>query len=173
MKTLGLVVLACAMSTFPSAMLAQDTKNSDRHSGVEDTVPDGLCAEDWAGIREAYEAGRHAAYSVENGYQAHNPGQAWLTHFDSRGFTTRPDAGQLGTGGWTWGLELEGYGFAGIEQSVTKPAHVTAEGGRVTYEWDANLEEWYVNDRRSLRLREERDELEPTGLSQGFQYGAG
>ena len=63
-----------------------------------EAAPEGLSKGDWAGIRAAYEAGRHAAYSVEGGYQARNPGQGWRTHFDGRGFLTQPDAG-----GWTWG----------------------------------------------------------------------
>ena len=60
---------------------------------VEDAVPDGLPAADWAGIRAAYEVGRHAAYPLECGYQARNLGQRWRTRFDGRGFTTQPDAG--------------------------------------------------------------------------------
>ena len=114
-------------------------------SPPKEAAPDGIPAADWAGIREAYEAGRHAARAVEGGYQAHNPGQRWRTRFDGRGFTTSPDAG-----GWTWGLQLESYGFVGREQEVMKPTRVRAEGGRVAYAWDPTLEEWYVNDHRGL-----------------------
>jgi len=53
-------------------------------------------------------------------------------------------------GGWSWGLELEQYGFAGSEQRVTTPERVSAEGGRVSYAWDSILEEWYENDTRGL-----------------------
>ncbi len=42
------------------------------------------------------------------------------------------------------------YGFAGSEQTVTKPERVSAEGGRVAYDWDSTLEEWYKNDARGL-----------------------
>ena len=52
--------------------------------------------------------------------------------FDGRGLLTRPDAGT-----WTWGLELERYGIAGGERKLTRPARVSAEGGRVAYTWDA------------------------------------
>ena len=82
---------------------------------------------------------------MEGGHEARNPGQRWLTSFDGRGFLTRPDAG-----GWTWGLDLESYGFAGCEHEVTSPSRANFEGGRVAYEWDAALEEWYVNDTRGL-----------------------
>ena len=95
-------------------------------------VPEGLSASDWAGIRQAYEDHLHAVRPAEGGYVARNPRQQWQTHFDGRGFTARPDAG-----GWSWGLELQRYGFAGRERTVSGPAQVRAEGGRVVYEWDA------------------------------------
>ena len=70
-------------------------------SATEDQIRTGTATVDWASIREAYEAGRHAVFETEGGYQARNPGQQWLTRFDSRGFTVRPDAGG-GPGGWNW-----------------------------------------------------------------------
>ena len=108
-------------------------------------VPDGLSAGDWASIQTACEAGRHAVHGREGGFQARNPGQRWVTRFDGRGFCTKPDAG-----GWSWGLELVSYGFAGSEQAVTEATSVSTEGQRVAYAWGATLEEWYVNDTRGL-----------------------
>ena len=109
------------------------------------TGPEGISAADWAGIRAAYEAGRHAAFAAEGGYQARNPGQRWLTRFDGRGFSAEPDSGA-----WTWGLELLRYGFEGAERPVSRPARTTADGQRVAYDWDPALQEWYVNDQRGL-----------------------
>ncbi len=108
-------------------------------------VPSGLSAADWSSIHQAHEAGRHAAFAVAGGYQARNPGQQWLTRFDGRGFSTLPDAG-----GWTWGLQLERYGFAGQERVVSEPPQMSAAGQRVAYDWDGILQEWYVNDARGL-----------------------
>jgi len=108
-------------------------------------VPEGLSTSDWSGIRAAYEAGRHQVRAVDGGFQAWNPAQRWHTRFDGRGFTVTPDAG-----GWSWGLELQSYGFAGLEYKVSHPAEVHAEGGRVAYAWDATLTEWYLNDTRGL-----------------------
>ncbi len=111
-----------------------------------DEVPDGLSAGDWSSIRAAYEAGRHAVHAVDGGgFQAWNPNQKWHTRFDGRGFTVTPDAGA-----WTWGLELQSYGFPGQEQMVSQQARVRTGGGRVAYDWDDTLTEWYVNDRRGL-----------------------
>ena len=112
---------------------------------TDETVPEGLSTGDWAGIRAAHEAGRHAAFAVEGGFEARNPGLRWTTTFDGRGVRVRPDRGD-----WTWGLELESYGFAGGEQPVTGPATVNAAGQRVSYAWDNTIEEWFVNDRCGL-----------------------
>ncbi len=116
------VTLAFAVLSVPSIGTAQALNPSDE-------VPEGLSAADWSSIRQAYEANRYAAYPVAGGYRVHNPGQQWRTRFDGRGFTTRPNAGA-----WTWGLELERYGFAGQECVVARPIHASAEGQRVTYD---------------------------------------
>ena len=82
---------------------------------------------------------------MAGGYQARNPGQQWQTRFDGRGFTTKPEGAA-----WQWGLELQTYGFAGQERAVQDQPRVKTSGPRVTYDWDATLQEWFVNDRRGL-----------------------
>jgi len=106
-------------------------------------TPKGLSSQDWSAIRTEYERHRHAAVPAAGGYQARNPGQQWTTHFDGRGFTVKPDGVQ-----WTWGLELERYGFAGLERTV-ESARLTAANNQVRYERDG-LEEWFLNDGRGL-----------------------
>src|SRR4029453_15060941 len=69
----------------------------------------------------------------------------FLARFDGRGFSTEPDRG-----GWTWGLELQRYGFAGAEGEAAKPGRAARGGQPVAYDWDASLEEWYLNDGRGL-----------------------
>ena len=44
-----------------------------------DEVPEGLAKSDWASIRAADEAGRHAFQPTPTGWQARNPGQQWTT----------------------------------------------------------------------------------------------
>src|SRR6185295_18738991 len=112
---------------------------------AESETPVDWNAADWRGIRAAYESHRHSVVAVGDAYRARNPDQQWLTRFDGRGVSTQPDAG-----GWTWGLQLERYGFAGEERDVCTPTRVSAEGQRVAYDWDATLQEWYVNDARGL-----------------------
>src|ERR1035437_10190539 len=110
-----------------------------------DAVPEGLSAPEWSSIRQQYEQQRHAAYPVAGGYQGRNPGQHWQTSFDGRGFTTKSEGA-----GWQWRLEPQSYGFAGQERAVQDQPRVKTSGPRVTYDWDATLQEWFVNDRRGL-----------------------
>ncbi len=153
------ILLLGSHAVFLTPPALGQAKTQPNAPATEDAVPEGLSTVDWSGIRAAYETGRYAAYPVEDGFEARNPRQGWRTHFDGRGFLTQPIAGD-----WTWGLELERYGFAGSEQEVTSPALVSAEGGRVAYAWDSFLEEWYVNDTRgiehgyTLNSRPPRDE---------------
>ncbi len=111
-------------------------------------VPEGLASSDWSSIRNAYQAGRHAAFAdvaMPGHYGARNPGQQWITRFDGRGFITTPNAG-----GWTWGLELKSYGRGDTQRTITGTACVEAKGSRVEYEWNGALTEWYINDQRGF-----------------------
>ena len=115
-------------------------------------LPDGLAASDWSIIGAAYEANRHAAYALEGGFQARNPGQHWRTFFDGRGFVTTPDGGDRngGSPSWSWGLDLLSYGVGTTQPVGSQPACVEANGTRVEYQWDDALTEWYINDQRGL-----------------------
>lgn len=110
-----------------------------------DQVPEGLAKSDWASIRTAYEAGRHAFQPVDGGWQARNPGQQWTTKFDGRGFLAQPQGKD-----WQWGLELRIYGFSGSERRTRGAPAVQADGTRVTYRWETTVQEWFVNDVRGL-----------------------
>lgn len=142
----SITLVALVSLAFPAGMSAADR---DRVPATADLAPDGLSTSDWSGIRAAYEANRHAVFPVEDGYQARNPGQQWRTKFDGRGFETTPDAG-----GWSWGLELVSYGRTDLRGASASrratPICVEAAGGRVSYEWDDALTEWFINDTRGL-----------------------
>lgn len=112
---------------------------------AEKTLPE-LTKSDRTSIRAAYEAGRHGLVRQADGtYAALNPGQGWRLAFDGRGFTAQPE-----NAGWTWGLDLQSYGFPGCEQKVQGQPRVTAGGQRATYAWDDALDEWFINDQRGL-----------------------
>ncbi|MFN0137699.1 MAG: hypothetical protein ACKVS9_16460 [Phycisphaerae bacterium] len=131
-----MLAMAAAWLAAAPAFAAPQTSASPNARNAED-VPEGLSASDWSSIRATYEANRHAAFAVDGGYQARNPGQHWRTRFDGRGFETTPDAG-----GWSWGLELVSYGRGdqgrvedssqGNRQTAGSPSRcMEANGGRV------------------------------------------
>lgn len=128
--------IACSLAI--AALCAN--ASADGHTATKDLAPT-----DWAGIRAAYDAGRHTAVATSDGYAARNPGQGWSTTFDSRGFTTT-------TGGdtWTWGLELTGWGRGDVKTTAALTPSLKADGARVERTWNADLTEWYVNDGRGL-----------------------
>jgi FG-GAP repeat len=107
-----------------------------------------LSAADWASIRAAYEAGKHAFYPTEGGFQARTPGQAWMSRFDTHGFTITPDQGT-----WSWGLQLESYGWGERQRKLgvhAEPLRLSHNGARLERHWDGHLTEWFVNDLRGL-----------------------
>ena len=107
-----------------------------------------MAKSDWAGIREAHAAWEHRVSPVEDRsgeWQAHNPGQQWTTCFDGRGFTTSPEGAP-----WQWGLELQSYGFGQCHTVAGGVPVVKTDGGRLTYQWDQRMAEWFVNDPRGL-----------------------
>ncbi|MBL8693946.1 MAG: FG-GAP repeat protein [Planctomycetes bacterium] len=146
MITPSLLALATLLFTHPQGHAAGTTSPpaAGPAAAFAESTPKGLAASDWSSIRAAYEAGRHKIFTTENGWTARNPGHGLNTTFDQRGFTTKPDAGT-----WTWGLELQCYGW-GATNPVTKPSATSTDGGRLSRAWDNRLTEWYVNDPRGL-----------------------
>jgi hypothetical protein len=110
-----------------------------------DQVPEGLEKSDWASIRAAHTAWEHSFLPTEGGFQARNKAQQWTTEFDGRGFLAKPKAAE-----WQWGLELRSYGFGQQQTAVQGQPRVKAEGQRLSYQWDATVQEWFVNDQRGL-----------------------
>jgi hypothetical protein len=132
----------------PSTLTALPPNSDGLHAASTRAITAGVAESDWSRIREAYEGHRHTVVPVTDRpaqWRARNPGQQWTTRFDGRGFLVEPDGAA-----WTWGLELLSYGAAGHEQNVGPKARVRTESSRVTYAWDARLDEWFVNDRRGL-----------------------
>lgn len=109
------------------------------------TPPAGLSTPDWTSFRSAFDASRHSIAMTDGEYRARNPGQRWATAFDGRGFMTIPDAKN-----WSWGLELESYGWGEERKCVPGSASVIENGNRFAYVWDEVISEWYVNDTRGL-----------------------
>jgi uncharacterized repeat protein (TIGR01451 family) len=109
------------------------------------TLPKGLASSDWCSITKEYQRHRHGAFPIGGGYRARNWEQQFVAHFDGRGFEAIPDEGS-----WRWGLRLESYGFRGRELEVAKRAQVSTNVERVSYRWDAGIEEWFINNELGL-----------------------
>jgi len=119
-------------------------------------VPEGLTAPEWDGIQNAVAAAEyHFAYHEATDqipapyYWAPNRSQGWDTNFTNSGIQVTPADNDR----WQWGLALSHYGYDDAMQAVTTP-QLTADKARLTYRWDSNLAEWWIND--------------PAGLEQGF-----
>ncbi len=112
---------------------------------AQTTLPDGLAIENWDQVRASIESHQHRVRPSEHGHSAANHGQGWDTQFDSRGFVVQPR-----TTNWSWGLQLESYGYSDALRTIRGCATVSTEDGRITYAWDDLLDEWVVNDRRGL-----------------------
>jgi len=109
-------------------------------------APAGLSAGDWADIRAAHEDWRHRFEKTEDGgHTASNPGQAWTTRFDGRGFLVEPSGES-----WRWGLELRTYGVGESRVTLAEKAPVAVSGETLSYRWDGHLEEWFLNDTRGI-----------------------
>ena len=79
-------------------------------------------------------------------FQLQNQNQQWNLEFDGRGVQVTPKAG-----GWSWGLALKSYGWAGGGQrTVSGRAIVSPEPGKVSYAWTPNLSEWFINGDNGL-----------------------
>lgn len=108
-------------------------------------APAGLSAKDWEAIRMAHQRALHEFAPEGDGWVARNPGQRWTTRFDGRGFLTEPDHGE-----WIWGLELLAYGRGDEMIPVAATSIATRSTGRLAYQRDETLEEWWINDTRGL-----------------------
>jgi hypothetical protein len=89
-----------------AAVCLMDPLSDQTNGGVD--LPGGLSPADWAEIHSVFEARVYQAESVPEGFKAFNQSQAWWTEFNGQGFLVEPRDGE-----WTWGLDLESYGFAG------------------------------------------------------------
>ena len=152
METSRLLILPLLLACSPILLAADTTATKasvpaakPQHLSSPDQTPEGLSKSDWSSIRAAYEAGQHAFQPVNGGWQARNPGQQWTTKFDRRGFIAEPKDGS-----WQWGLELKSYGFDTEPHVIGDTPAVKAEGQRLSYQWDASVQEWFVNDKRGL-----------------------
>ena len=131
-----------AASIRPSSIGSADFSTATPNHGPQyGRVPNGLTVVDWNQIRAEYDRHRHSAFPNGDGYEARSREQQWRVRFDARGFEIQPDHNE-----WRWGLELIEY--AG--RPVAGKARVVTQKNRVGYQWNADIEEWFVNRSQGL-----------------------
>jgi len=135
----GTTAMAMVASAAPSPHLV-----SPRQDMLSTAMEDGQL-DPRRQTRDARAAKGHRLRRVGASYEAYNPGQDWRTYFDGRGFRVEP-----WNNDWTWGLELESYGFGDKRHEVSLPVDSCSDGNHLVYDWGPDLEEWYINDSRGL-----------------------
>ena len=100
----------------------------------------------------SYEVYRAAAdISGEHTYRLENPVHSLGAELSPGGVIISSAV----DGEWTWSLKFDGYGRGTFLDDVANPS-LTADGGRVEYQYPDGVTEWYVNG--------------PLGLQQGFTF---
>ena len=147
-----LLPLFTPTSTAVFAADAEVTTTQEQFQSVEfGETPQGLNANEWENIQQAIIADQYI-FSVEgDSTTAYNPTQNWDLFFNSQGLSVSPH----GEGeNWTWGLSLRAYGYAKNLTGVQSSSDLDVDENIITYIWDENISEWWIND--------------SVGLEQGF-----
>lgn len=144
------LALWLALATFALAQGPVPTTGTDTQQIEPGQTPAGLTAAEWDGIQAQLAADRYRPRAADaGGYLAANPAHGWRIGYNPDGATTL-----TGDGTWDWGLRLTGYGYGLNRNPVDHPTGLTTTQETLTYRWDANLSEWWINS--------------PNGLEQGF-----
>lgn len=112
-------------------------------------IPNGIDASSWASIQKQMEMGKYKTYpNPKGGYLSANPRQGFHINYGANGkMSLTPYSG----GDYHVNMRLKGIGYKDLEQLRT-PMTVTAtslgaeSGSKVTYQWNDNLSEWWIND---------------------------
>ncbi len=96
-------------------------------------VPEGLTAQDWQAIQAsiARDQRRFEYEAATRSYRASHAGQRYQVRIAPEGFTVSPRAEAAG---WSWGLQLERYGYASALQPVAAVAQTRQAENKLEYE---------------------------------------
>lgn len=127
------------------------TGNSVNHSIV---VPEGLTSAEWSHLQSLiteaeYEFAWHNATDQhpQGYYWAPNQSQRWQTIFTPQGVQVTPQD----NADWIWGLTLTSYGYTDNIASFTgHTPTLQADENTLTYHWNENLSEWWINTNNGL-----------------------
>jgi hypothetical protein len=148
--TTGLALLLVILLAVPALAQGPQPAEGTPRQIEAGQAPAGFTTAEWYGIESQITADRYRPRADEaGGYLSANLAHGWRIGYGMDGTTTL-----AGNGDWAWGLRLTGYGYGQNLMPVERPATLTAAEATLTYQWDANLSEWWINT--------------PAGLEQGF-----
>ncbi len=109
-----------------------------------DQSPDGLSAPEWSSIHQQINAGKYRAYAnASGGYNSSNPAHGWQIRYNSNGTTSlTPLDKQMPS--YQLGMTLKAIGYQAL-QPLDKPQQISADNSTVTYQWNDNIKEWWIN----------------------------
>lgn len=144
------ILLALVIVLGLTAAVASRVVNQTTNSQIvaPNDVPAGLTSMEWGGIQSQIAAAEYEFAQIGSGWTAPNRAQGWQTQFGSNGAQVSP-----ADGSWTWGLTLTGYGY-GDKETIgfenQSALTIQADKETVTYQWDNNLSEWWINSAAGL-----------------------
>ncbi len=111
---------------------------------LSDEIPKGLSGTDWDNIQQQINAGKYRAYpNSEGGYRSSNPAHGWKIRYEKDG-TTRLSPQYTEEKAYQIDMKLTAIGYDKL-QILDQPQQISADGSTVTYHWNNNLKEWWIN----------------------------
>ena len=112
-------------------------------------IPQGLSSREWDKIQQQVKQAKYQPYSdKKGGYRSANPAHGWQIHYAPDGTTTLSPRNQP-VKSYTVGMKLSAIGYQTL-QTLKSPETISQKDFTVTYQWDDNLREWWVNSGQQL-----------------------
>jgi Concanavalin A-like lectin/glucanases superfamily/FG-GAP repeat/Secretion system C-terminal sorting domain len=118
-------------------------------------TPTGMDAQSWASIQKQMQMSKYKAYpQADGGYASANLAHGFQISYAPVGKTTLAPR-DCNQGEYRIAMQMQGIGYDELAY-LDKPAKVTQEdlgvsaGSQVTYQWNDNLREWWINNEKGL-----------------------
>ncbi|MFW5443840.1 MAG: FG-GAP repeat protein [Methylococcaceae bacterium] len=112
-------------------------------------IPQGLTTHDWGNIQQQINAAKYRVHADDNGgYRASNPSQGWQIQYTADGTTTLTPRNNQ-TKPYHLGMKLTAIGYQNL-QTLHKPQKISQKDFTVSYQWNDNLRERWINSEQQL-----------------------
>ena len=150
-KRFTLISIFTLLSLCPLLQAQIDKMEPERplHVIQPGEIPQGLSSREWDTIQQQVKQAKYQPYSdKKGGYRSANPAHGWQIHYASNGTTTLTPRNQP-VKPYTLGMKLSAIGYQTL-QTLKRPETISQKDFTVTYQWDDNLREWWVNSDQQL-----------------------